>query len=78
MNMGYPIAASSVQIAMTTTGPAVVGGVCLTAVGLLLMIWALICAILGGFGMAGPAWYSSPAPEGVERHVRRRWFEKHV
>ncbi len=77
INMGYPIAASTVQIALTTTGPAVVGGVCLTAVGLLLMFWALICAILDGFGMSGPAWYSSMASDGEERQARRKWFEKH-
>ena len=77
INMGYPIAASTVQIAITTTGPAVVGGVCLTAVGLLLMVWALICAIVSGFGMAGPTWYSSSASEGDERQARRKWFEKH-
>ena len=78
INMGYPIAASTVQIAITTTGPAVVGGVCLTALGLLFMIWALICAIVDGFGMAGPAWYSTTVPDGVERSPRRKWFEKHV
>lgn len=77
INMGYPIAASTVQVAITTTGPAVVGGVCLTALGLLLMIWALICAILDGFGMSGPAWYSTMGSEGVERAPRRKWFAKH-
>src|ERR1035437_7531207 len=77
INMGYPIAASTVQIAITTTGPAVVGGVCLTALGLLLMIWALICAIVDGIGMAGPAWYSPTASGEVVQVPRRKWFEKH-
>src|ERR1019366_7186540 len=78
INMGYPIAASTLQIAITTTGPAVVGGVCLTALGLLLMIWALVCAIIDGFGMTGQARYSPAAIEEVERVPRRKWFEKHV
>jgi hypothetical protein len=76
MNMGYPIAASTLQIAITTTGPAVVGGLCLTAIGLLLMILALILAILGELGLIGPSWYSQAESEQVERPKRLKWFEK--
>jgi hypothetical protein len=77
INVGYPIAASALQFSITTTGPAVVGGVCMTVLGLLLMIWALICAIIDGFGFARPDRYSLGTPDVVERQPRQKWFEKH-
>jgi hypothetical protein len=76
-NMGIPIAASALQIAIVTTGPAVVGGVCLTAVGLLLLVLATILAILGEIGLLGPGWYAQRAVvEEVDRPARRSWFAR--
>jgi hypothetical protein len=48
-NAAYPVSAASLQMSISTTGPAAIGGMALTALGLLLMAWALICAIVAQF-----------------------------
>src|ERR1017187_5223539 len=53
MNVGYPVAVSNVQIAITTSGPAAMGGAALTVIGLLLLIWAFLWAIIGEIGKSG-------------------------
>jgi hypothetical protein len=40
---------ASLQMSISTAGPAAIGGMALTALGLLLMLWALVCAIVGQF-----------------------------
>lgn len=44
-NAGYPFSACQLHIDFTTNGPAVLGGMALIAIGLLLMVWALLAAI---------------------------------
>jgi hypothetical protein len=46
-NAAYPVSAANLQVAITTTGPAALGGLTLTVLGLLALIWALICAFIG-------------------------------
>lgn len=46
-NAAYPVSAANLQVAITTTGPAALGGLALTVLGLLAMLWALICAFIG-------------------------------
>jgi len=46
-NAAYPFSAANLQLAINTTGPAALGGLVLTILGLLVMIWALICAFIG-------------------------------
>ena len=48
-NAAYPVSAASLQMSISTNGPAAIGGLGLTALGLLVMIWALVCAIVGQF-----------------------------
>ena len=55
MSVGYPFAGSVLHIAITTVGPAAVGGVGLTVLGLLLLIWAFIWAIIE-IGTTKTAW----------------------
>ncbi len=43
----YPVAASVLHLDITTTGPAALGGITLTAIGILLLVWALLAAIVG-------------------------------
>jgi hypothetical protein len=43
---GYPFSGSLLHIDLTTNGAAVLGGVALIALGLLLMAWALLAAIV--------------------------------
>lgn len=45
-NAAFPFAASTLHIDLTTNGPAVFGGIGLIALGLLLMAWALLAAIV--------------------------------
>ncbi len=43
----YPFTSSTLHLDVLTNGPAAVGGVLLTAVGLLLLLWATLAAIVG-------------------------------
>src|ERR1035438_9280910 len=49
-NAAYPLASSALHIDITTTGPAALGGIALTALGLLLLLCALLVAIGGQVG----------------------------
>ena len=46
-NAAYPFSAANLNLSIATTGPAAVGGLGLTALGLLLLLWALVCAVAG-------------------------------
>jgi hypothetical protein len=61
-NAAYPFAAANLQMYIATTGPAAIGGLGLTALGLLLLLWSLLCAIIGQFSIFG-----SDRPERMER-----------
>jgi hypothetical protein len=43
----FPFTGSTLHIDVLTNGPAAVGGVVLTAIGLLLLLWAALAAIVG-------------------------------
>jgi len=45
-NAGYPFSGSQLHVDFTTTGPAVLGGMALIALGLFLMAWALLAAFV--------------------------------
>ncbi|MGH9605392.1 MAG: hypothetical protein ACRD3N_06790 [Terracidiphilus sp.] len=45
-----PFSNSTVHLDVTTAGPAAIGGVVLTLIGLLLLVWAIIAAIAGQGG----------------------------
>ena len=46
MNVAYPFGGSILHIDLTTYGPAVLGGFALTAVGVLLLAWSVLAAIV--------------------------------
>ncbi len=46
-NAAFPMAASAFHLDITTAGPAALGGITLTALGVLLLVWALMAAIVG-------------------------------
>jgi hypothetical protein len=52
-NAAYPFSAANLQMSISTTGPAAIGGLGLTALGLLLMVWAVIGAIVSQFMVFG-------------------------
>jgi hypothetical protein len=54
-NAAYPFSAANLQMSITTTGPAAIGGMALTLLGVLLLAWALICALVGQFIPGGDA-----------------------
>jgi hypothetical protein len=76
MNVGYPVAVSNVQIAITTSGPAAMGGAALTAIGLLLLIWAFLWAIIGEMGGVSPAWNASRRAKRRDREERLERLEE--
>ncbi|MGC1460953.1 MAG: hypothetical protein WA802_02050 [Terracidiphilus sp.] len=47
VSAAYPLAASVLHFDITTSGPAALGGIALVGVGLLLLIWALLAAVVG-------------------------------
>ena len=51
MNVAYPFSGSALHVDLTATGPAVLGGFALVALGLLLMVWSLIAAIVHQFSL---------------------------
>jgi hypothetical protein len=53
MNAVFPMSGASLNICITTYGPGAPGGVVLTAIGVLLLIWALIWSIVGQFRRDG-------------------------
>ncbi len=63
-NAAYPFAGANLNLSITTFGPAAIGGMGLTALGLLLMTWALLCAIVGQFRVIGSG---RDRPDRVER-----------
>lgn len=65
-NAAYPFSAANLQLSIATTGPAAIGGLALTAVGVVLLVWALLCAIVGGFAGDRTGRYS------LERVERKR------
>ncbi len=50
-NAAYPLASSALHLDITTIGPAAVGGIALIGMGLLLMAWALLAAIVSQIGL---------------------------
>ncbi|HVU45941.1 MAG TPA: hypothetical protein VHD85_07445 [Terracidiphilus sp.] len=48
-NVAYPFAGSTLHFDLTTTGPAVVGGVLCTAIGVVLLVWAFLAALVSLF-----------------------------
>jgi len=52
-NSAYPFAAANLNMSIATAGPAAIGGMALTGLGVLLMAWALVSAIVGQFMVFG-------------------------
>ena len=66
-NAAYPFSAANLNLSIATTGPAAVGGLGLTALGLLLLLWALwpgwrvgrIPVSIGWIVLSGSGWSNS-------------------
>ncbi len=58
-NAAYPFSAANLQLSIATTGPAAIGGLALTALGVLTLVWALICAFVGEFSGIGSGRYNA-------------------
>ena len=50
-NAAYPLASSALHLDITTIGPTAVGGMALVLMGLLLLTWALLAAIVSQIGL---------------------------
>lgn len=53
MSAAYPLSAAKLNISVTTTGPGALGGPALTGLGVLLLLWALIGAVVGQIRLIG-------------------------
>jgi len=62
-NAAYPFAGSILHLELTTTGPAVLGGVACVAIGCLLLVWAFLAAIVSLF-----TWTERTRERVVERY----------
>jgi hypothetical protein len=49
LSAGFPVSSSTIHFSVTTSGPAALGGIVLTAVGVALLIWSTLVAIFGQF-----------------------------
>lgn len=47
LSAGFPVSSSTIHFTFTTSGPAALGGIVLTAIGVLLLIWSALVAIFG-------------------------------
>ena len=50
---GYPVSAANLHLSIATSGPAALGGLGLVGLGLLAMVWAMLCAVVGLFRFNG-------------------------
>jgi hypothetical protein len=66
-NAAYPFSAANLQMSITTSGPAAIGGLLLTVLGLLLMVWAVVCAIVAQFMVFGTGSGRAARQERVEQ-----------
>ena len=53
MNLAYPFSSSILHIDLTTSGPGVLGGLALIALGVLLMAWAVLAAFVNQISLLG-------------------------
>lgn len=51
LNAAYPLSSSALHMDITTIGPAALGGLALVGMGLLLLTWALLAAIVSQIGL---------------------------
>jgi hypothetical protein len=52
-NAAYPFSGANLNLSITTYGPAAIGGLALTALGMLLLLWATLCAVIALASGAG-------------------------
>lgn len=62
-NAAYPFGGSILHLELTTTGPAVLGGIACTAIGCLLLVWAFLAALVSLF-----TWTERTRERVVERY----------
>jgi hypothetical protein len=53
LSPSYPLSGASFKLSITDFGPVAITGPALTALGLLLLVWATLCAILRQMGLFG-------------------------
>ena len=68
-NAAYPLSGANLQLSINTAGPAAVGGLALTAAGLLILVWALVCAF---FGLFQTSVVYRDRPEHLQRAEQKR------
>lgn len=59
---GWPLSAVKLNICVTTMGPGALGGPALVGLGVLLLLWALVCAVASQIRLLGPARKTTETP----------------
>ena len=62
LNASYPLSGASFRLSIETFGPAAVGGPVVTLLGLILLVWALFCAVFAQFGFFGSGDHDAGEP----------------
>lgn len=47
LSAGFPVSSSTIHFSVATSGPAALGGIVLTAIGVVLLLWSVLVAIFG-------------------------------
>src|SRR5579872_2274759 len=63
LSAGFPVSSSTIRFAATTNGPAALGGILLTAVGVVLMVWSFLLALFGQIALLMDHAGNSKGPE---------------
>ncbi|MGA3033559.1 MAG: hypothetical protein ABSD70_09760 [Terracidiphilus sp.] len=61
-NIAYPFSSSALHVNLTTTGPAVLGGLAFLALGILFLAWSLLVAIGSQISLL---FHRDDRPEGI-------------
>ena len=51
LSASFPLSGASLKLSLATFGPAALGGPALTALGLVMLLWAWVCAIFHQMGL---------------------------
>jgi len=71
-NIAYPFSGSTLHVDLTTTGPAVLGGLIFLALGILFLAWSLLAAIVSQIGLL---FHREDRIEGIFGHYDAPSFE---
>lgn len=70
VNAAYPLSGCAVNLCTTTTGPGALGGLMLLLLGVFVLLWTFVLAVLAQFGMLVPRRRAAVETQPVHRAER--------